>query len=124
MPHKTSSKSTTDLRFEGQNGCQATGMRNTAKGTQQDHRRGFNQFYTPSRGLRCPVAILAPDKGRIYDPGSCTARILPVAEEPFRFKSIRLRVLARESIGDPFQLVDAGFRCAPEWTIPMLQLTK
>jgi hypothetical protein len=68
MAHKASSKSTTDLRFEGKNGCESNGTRNTAKGTQQDERRGVNQFYTPSCVLRCLVEMLAPYKGRIYDP--------------------------------------------------------
>ena len=53
---------------EGKNGGQPSGARQTAKGSPQGERGGVHQFYTPSCVVRCLVEMLAPYKGRIYDP--------------------------------------------------------
>jgi len=47
---------------------QPSGARQIAKGNPQGERGGVHQFYTPSCAVRCLVEMLAPYKGRIYDP--------------------------------------------------------
>jgi type I restriction enzyme M protein len=53
---------------EGKNGGQWSGTTWTAIGRPKGWRGGVNQFYTPSCVVRCLVEMLAPYKGRIYDP--------------------------------------------------------
>jgi type I restriction enzyme M protein len=60
-----------NLRLKGvlpKDGGQPSGARQTAKGSPQRERGGVHQFYTPSCVVRCLVEMLAPYKGRIYDP--------------------------------------------------------
>ncbi len=53
---------------EGKNGGQWSGATWTTIGSPEGWRGGANQFYTPSCVVRCLVEMLAPYKGRIYDP--------------------------------------------------------
>jgi type I restriction enzyme M protein len=67
---------------EGKNGGHSSGARKTAKGSPQGERGGVHQFYTPSCVVRCLVEMLAPYKGRIYDP-ACGSGGMFVQSEKF-----------------------------------------
>ncbi len=70
---------------EGKNGGHSSGARKTAKGSPQGERGGVHQFYTPSCVVRCLVEMLAPYKGRIYDPACSSGGSLPA----FRLRRVR-----------------------------------
>lgn len=67
---------------EGKNGGQSSGARKTAAGSPQGERGGVHQFYTPSCVVRLLVEMLAPYKGRIYDP-ACGSGGMFVRSEKF-----------------------------------------
>ena len=62
--------------------AEPSGARQTAKGSPQGERGGVHQFYTPSCVVRCLVEMLAPYKGRIYDP-ACGSGGMFVQSEKF-----------------------------------------
>ena len=74
MARKASSKpdsessSTATSGFEVMTIDQPSGEKKTAKGSPQGERGCVHQFYMPSCVVRCLVEMLAPYKGRIYDP--------------------------------------------------------
>jgi type I restriction enzyme M protein len=67
---------------EGKNGGQWSGATWTTIGSPEGWRGGANQFYTPSCVVRCLVEMLAPYKGRIYDP-ACGSGGMFVQSEKF-----------------------------------------
>lgn len=77
MAHQASSKYSTNLGFEGNNGGQASEGRKTNKGSLQGQRGSVHQFYTPSCVVRCLVEMLAQFTGRIYDTGCGSGGSLP-----------------------------------------------
>ena len=64
---------------EGKNGGHSRGARKTATGSPQGERGGVHQFYTLSCVVRCLVEMLAPNKGRIYDPACGSGGSLPAS---------------------------------------------
>jgi type I restriction enzyme M protein len=57
-----------------------SGASKTARrGSPQGERGGVHQFYTPSCVVRCLVEMLAPCKGRIYDPACGSGGSLPAS---------------------------------------------
>jgi type I restriction enzyme M protein len=67
---------------EGKNGGQWSGATWTTIGSPEGWRGGANQFYTPSCVVRLLVEMLAPYKGRIYDP-ACGSGGMFVQSEKF-----------------------------------------
>ncbi|CAN5874688.1 hypothetical protein BH11VER1_BH11VER1_30520 [soil metagenome] len=67
---------------EGKNGGHSSGARKTAAGSPQGERGGVHQFYSPSCVVRLLVEMLAPYKGRIYDP-ACGSGGMFVHSEKF-----------------------------------------
>jgi type I restriction enzyme M protein len=56
-----------------------SGATKTAAGSPKGERGGVHQFYTPSCVVRCLVEMLAPYKGRIYDPACGSGGSLPAS---------------------------------------------
>ena len=79
MAHQASSKYSTNLGFEGNNGGQASGARKTNKGSLQGERGSVHQFYTPSCLVRCLVEMLALLPGRINETGCASGGSLPAS---------------------------------------------